>query len=137
MSLRIFSLEEDFFELRGLSLEEDFLERRGADGGGLSSFLGGGDRCGEVDLRGETDLCGEKDGFLVGTGLSLPSAGSDLSIVLVDCRLSFLLRETGSRWECSLSSSPSLLVRENLDIFEMNSEKRFQPHGGRQLLNPR
>ncbi|CAA7059263.1 unnamed protein product [Microthlaspi erraticum] len=85
MSLRIFSLEEDFFELRGLSLEEDFLERRGADGGGLSSFLGGGDRCGEVDLRGETDLC----------------------------------------------------VRENLDIFEMNSEKRFQPHGGRQLLNPR
>ncbi|CAA7047255.1 unnamed protein product [Microthlaspi erraticum] len=66
MSLRIFSLEEDFFELRGLSLEEDFLERRGADGGGLSSFLGGGDRCGEVDLRGETDLCGEKDGFLVG-----------------------------------------------------------------------
>ncbi|CAA7019568.1 unnamed protein product [Microthlaspi erraticum] len=61
MSLRIFSLEEDFFELRGLSLEEDFLERRGADGGGLSSFLGGGDRCGEVDLRGETDLCGETD----------------------------------------------------------------------------
>ncbi|CAA7028744.1 unnamed protein product [Microthlaspi erraticum] len=136
MSLRIFSLEEDFFELRGLSLEEDFLERRGADGGGLSSFLGGGDRCGEVDLRGETDLCGEKM-VSCREGLSLPSAGSDLSIVLVDCRLSFLLRETGSRWECSLSSSPSLLVRENLDIFEMNSEKRFQPHGGRQLLNPR
>ncbi|CAA7061584.1 unnamed protein product [Microthlaspi erraticum] len=104
MSLRIFSLEEDFFELRGLSLEEDFLERRGADGGGLSSFLGGGDRCGEVDLRGETDLCGEKMVSCREQACPyLQRVATCLSCV-VDCRLSFLLRETGSRWECSLSS---------------------------------